>query len=118
MAPGIASIFGPDKSPFLPYPDHHCVFLITLIRVRVIFGCQRNPHIIKLSNYQSFTQFLSFFLSFFFFVFFRAALAAYGGCKDRSRIGAVPAGPHHSHSSSGSEPHLQPTSQLTATPDP
>ena len=31
---------------------------------------------------------------------------------------ATAAGLHHSHSNSGSKPHLQPTSQLTATPDP
>uniref|UniRef100_A0A8D1AQZ7 Transmembrane protein 230 n=1 Tax=Sus scrofa TaxID=9823 RepID=A0A8D1AQZ7_PIG len=33
------------------------------------------------------------------------------------RIGAVATGLHQSHSNAGSEPRLQPTPQLTATPD-
>ena len=46
--------------------------------------------------------------SFFFFVFclFRAALAAYGGSQARGPIGATAAGLPHSHSNTGSEPHL------------
>ena len=51
------------------------------------------------------------------FAFSRAAPAAYGGSQARSRIRAVTAGLHHSHSNAGSEPHLQPTPQLTATLD-
>jgi len=35
----------------------------------------------------------------------------------RGRIVAAAAGLHHSHSNAGSELHLQPTPQLTATPD-
>ena len=53
-----------------------------------------------------------------FFWLFRAALAAYGGSQARGRIGTTAAGLHHSHSNAGSEPHLRPTPQLTATPDP
>ena len=34
------------------------------------------------------------------------------------KLGDVAASLHHSHSNVGSEPHLQPTPQLTATPDP
>ena len=45
-----------------------------------------------------------------------AAPAAYGGSQARGLIGAVAAGLHHSNA--GSEPRLQPTPQLTATPDP
>ena len=55
---------------------------------------------------------------FFFFCLFRAASVAYGGSQARGRIGTVAAGLHHSHSSAGSKPHLQPTPQLTATPEP
>ena len=57
---------------------------------------------------------------FFFFVFclFRATPTAHGGSQDRSPIGAVAAGLHHSHSNKGSELSLQPTPQLIATPDP
>ena len=51
-------------------------------------------------------------------VFSRAAPAAYGGSQARGLIGAVAICLHQSHSNAGSEPHLQPTSQLTATLDP
>ena len=43
---------------------------------------------------------------------------AYGGSQARGRIGAVAASLRQSHSNAESEPHLQPTPQLTATPDP
>ena len=41
-----------------------------------------------------------------------------GGSQARSRVGATAARLCHSHSNSGSELHLQPTTQLTAMPDP
>ena len=47
-----------------------------------------------------------------------AAPAAYGGSQARGRIRATAAGLRHSHSNTGSEPHLHPTPQLTAMPDP
>ena len=56
-----------------------------------------------------------FFL--FFFFFFRASSTAYGGSQAMGRIGATAAGLHHSHCKARSEPHLQPTPQLTAMPD-
>ena len=59
-----------------------------------------------------------FFIFSFFFVFFRATPAGYGGSQARGPIGAVAAGLHHSLSNAGSEPCLQPTSQLTVMPDP
>ena len=43
---------------------------------------------------------------------------AYGGSQAKGLMGAVAAGLHQSHSNAGSEPHLRPTPQLTATPDP
>ena len=46
-----------------------------------------------------------------------AAPAAYGGSQARDPIGAVATGLRQSHSNAGSEPRLQPTPQLTATPD-
>ena len=55
---------------------------------------------------------------FFFFFFFRAEPVAYGSPQARGRIRAMAAGLWHSHSSAGSELPLQPTTQLTATPDP
>ena len=60
-------------------------------------------------------------LKVFFFCLFAiswAALVAYGGSQARGLIGAVAAGLHQSHSNVGSEPCLQATPQLTATPDP
>ena len=56
------------------------------------------------------------FLCFLFFWPFRAAPSAYGGSQARNLMGA--AGLHQSHSNAGSEPHLPPTPQLRATPDP
>ena len=65
--------------------------------------------------------YLLFFIYFYFyflsFAISRAAPAAYEGSKARGLVGAVAAGLHHSHSNTGSEPRLQPTPQLTATPD-
>ena len=59
-----------------------------------------------------------FFFFFGFFSFSRAALVAYGGSQATGLIGAVAAGLRQSHNNLGSEPHLRPTPQLTATPDP
>ena len=62
-----------------------------------------------------------YFLFYFFFVFlpFLGPLpAAYGGSQARGRIGAIAAGLCQSHSNTGSEPPLQPTPKLMATPDP
>ena len=47
-----------------------------------------------------------------------AAPAAYGGSQARGLIGAVATNLRQSHSNAGFEPRLQPTPQLTATPDP
>ena len=70
--------------------------------------------------YQSQFHFLKItrFFVLFCFCLFRAAPAAYGGSQARNQIGATAAGLHHSHSNVGSEPRLQPTPQLPATPDP
>jgi len=46
-----------------------------------------------------------------------AAPEAYGGSQARGRIGAVATGLRQRHSNTGSEPRLQATPQLTATPD-
>ena len=47
----------------------------------------------------------------FFFFFFLAAPLAYWTSQARSLIGAIAAGLCHSHSNTGSEPHLQPIPQ-------
>ena len=66
------------------------------------------------------TIFETFFYNstFFFFAISWAAPAADGGSQARGRIGAVATGLSQSHSNAGSEPHLQPTPQLTAMPNP
>ena len=64
-------------------------------------------------------DFIFFFLSFFFFcLLFRAAPMAHGSFQARGSVRAVAANNSHSHSNAGSELHLQPTPQLTSTPDP
>ena len=57
------------------------------------------------------------YLSFFFF-FPMVTPAAYGGFQVKGQIGATAASLCHSHSNTGSKPHLWPTTQLVATPDP
>ena len=57
-------------------------------------------------------------LFFNLFAISRAATTAYGGFQARGLIGAVATGVSQSHSNVGSEPCLQPTPQLAATPDP
>ena len=55
---------------------------------------------------------------FFFLMFSTAALAAYGCSQAWGPIRATAASLHQSHSNTGSEPHVQPTPQLTAMLDP
>ena len=62
--------------------------------------------------------FVCLFVCFYLFAISWAAPAAYGGSQARGRIGAVATGLRQSHSNAESEPRLQPTLQLTATPDP
>ena len=54
----------------------------------------------------------------FFFGFSRATSEPYGGSQARGLIGAVATGLRQNDSNAGSEPHLRPAPQLTATPDP
>ena len=85
------------------------------------------PHFILGACYVFCTPSMSLFFFFnffilllFFFVFLLflwAAPAAYGGSQARGQIRAVAAGLRQSHSNAGYEPRLQPTPQLTATPD-
>ena len=64
--------------------------------------------------------FLSLFFFFLFgrFTFSTAAPTAYGGSHPRGLIGAVATDLHQGHSNVGSQPHLWPTPERTATPDP
>ena len=52
------------------------------------------------------------------FLLFRATPMAYGSSRARGLIEATAASLRQSHSNTSSEPNLQPTPQLTATPDP
>ena len=56
-------------------------------------------------------------VSFCFLSFSGATPVAYGGSQARGLIGAAATSLRQSHSNAGSEPHLRPTPQLTATPD-
>ena len=58
-----------------------------------------------------------FFRLFFVFCLSRAAPVAHGGYQARGLIVAT-ALAYSSHSNARSEPHLRPTPQFTATPDP
>ena len=53
----------------------------------------------------------------FFFLFIAAPLA-YGSSQGRGQTGAAAASLRQTHSNPRSEPHLRPTPQLTAMPDP
>lgn len=58
----------------------------------------------------------------FHFTYFISSLGRHlrhsGSSQARGRTGAPAASRHYSHNNAGSEPHLQPTPQLVATPDP
>ena len=60
----------------------------------------------------------NYYYIFWLFAFSRVAPTAYGGFQARGLIGAIATGLRQSQSNAGSEPHLQPTPQLTAMPDP
>ena len=55
---------------------------------------------------------------YFSFGLFKAVPEAYGNSQARGQFGTGAAGLQHSPSNAGSEPHLLPTSQLMAMPDP
>ena len=71
-----------------------------------------------LGNKLRFFLFCFVFVLFFFCLFAVswAAPTAYGGSQARGGIGAGATGLRQSHNNAGSELHLQPTPQLTATP--
>ena len=55
---------------------------------------------------------------FWFVCLFRATPAAYGNSQAKGQIETVAASLRHSHRNAGSDPHLRPTPELTAVPDP
>ena len=54
----------------------------------------------------------------FLFLLLKDPPVAYESFQARGLIRAVAASLYHSYSNTGSQPHLQPTPQLTATSDP
>ena len=58
------------------------------------------------------------YIFFCLFAFSTAAPTTYGGFQAKGPVGAVATSIHQSHSNAESKPHLQPTPQLMATPDP
>ena len=60
----------------------------------------------------SFALSLCTFFFFLLFVLFMAVPVACGSSQARGLTGAATAGLHHSHSNTGSEPHLPPTPLL------
>ena len=87
----------------LTYSTYFKIIVLIIIKVNIL----------KISHLKDYS--ITFFI---FFSFFRATPMAYGGSQTRSRIGATPAGLHHSHSNAGSEPRLQLMPQPAAMPDP
>jgi len=74
---------------------------------------------IRISPCLPFREISGFSFVFVFVCLFSSTTpAAYGVSQARGLIGAVAAGLCQSHSNVGSELRLQPTPQLTATPDP
>ena len=83
-----------------------------------IHAFHTSPYFLHLSNLEKFGQiftdlkemdFLIWFDFFCHFTFSGAAPTAYRGSQAKGLIGAVAAGLYHSHSNTGSEPHLRPT---------
>ena len=71
---------------------------------------------------ESFTSSIPIWMpcTFYFILFclFTASLMENGGPQARGQIGATAAGLHHSHSNTGSKPHLLHTPQLMTMLDP
>ena len=124
---------------FLTYNiDSLCSFTFSLIQLVEVYNFYLSKNqllvsLISLKNIYYLTGFYSIFITSFlldlglfcwgfililFYLFLRATPMAHGSSQARGQIGAAAAGLHQSHSKAGSEPRLQPTPQLMATPDP
>ena len=108
-------------------------FLVTLphtISVMTLYSCQIQNTVafgfqvrwirilFRMSELDTGKQWRILFSEGALFLFLSFKFPTCGKWKFPGRIGATAAGLHHSHSNTGSEPHLQPTPQLTAVPDP
>jgi len=85
---------------------------------QVVLKTLKSQYVRDVGDYIS-DEFLFLFpFLFCLFAFSRAASAACGDSQARGQIGAVATSLRQRHRNVGSELHLQPTPQLTATPDP
>jgi len=83
--------------------------------MKLYLHCDEEQILIKVKTPA--TAKLSFFFFFGLFAISWTVPAAYGGSQARGLIGAVVSGLRQSHSNTGTELHLRPTPQLTATLD-
>ena len=97
----------------------YCSWIYVCVRVKYIYGHEKHIRLWRLWL-RAWTVTLPCLpvTQYFFFFLFRAEPVAYGSFEAWGWIGAATASLHHSHGSAGSEVHLQPAPQLTATPDP
>ena len=92
-----------------------CLLSLTLLTKLLLCDfCLRKCSLGKISRKGAFTLWHIYFFKFIF----RVPPAAYGNSQARGPVGDTAAGLCHSHSNSGSKPHLWPTPQLRALLDP
>ena len=95
------------------FTSHNYHFAVIVIMARIL-----KINIYSHSNFQIYNTVRLFFACLFLFLLFSATPVAYGSSQTRGRIDVTAARLHHSHSNERSEPHLWPTLQLMAMPDP
>ena len=86
-----------------------CLYILEINLLSVAFFCKYFSHSGSYRFVYGFLWYAKDFKVFFLFVFcflFRVTPVAYGSSQAGGQIGAMAAGLHHSHSSSGSKPHL------------
>ena len=92
------------------------------LRIYILGTCYVPPIVLSRCyssfNRQTTTWICTIFFFFVFLPFLRLLPAAYGGSQARSLIGVVVTSLCHSRSYAGSQPYMQPTPQLIATPNP